>query len=351
MSGGVLPPARVRRAEIEDLPAIERLFAATLDADRPPERWRWRYRSPDGPPAIQFVLDDGGEVVGHIGMQSIRTWIGGQSGLAMCPGDTVIAQRHRGRGGFGQLVNATMTHIDDHDIRIAFPKEAVSHMAVHQGLGEVVGRVPQWIRWRTPSAMDRGRARPLPPGMGRIVHGLLRQLPRVLRRRSTVLVRRIGDLPGGLEDLVGRSKSFAPFVRVRDERYLRWRWLAQPDRHCDVWEARGDDQQLAGFAVTTTADLPRGKTCRIVDLLAVDQPTTTALLGTIAADADRRDVDVVTFEYADPRPWARRACLAAGFVDRGEGPMFLALRAADRCRSAPAGWPAWYLTFGDTDLV
>jgi hypothetical protein len=198
--------------------------------------------------------------------------------------------------------------------------------------------------------MQRGRVKPLPAAAAAIVHGALHQLPRLQLTRS-VHVERVDDIPSGIDDLVAVSRHYAPFIRIRDERYLRWRWLDQPRCPWELWEARGDDSSLSGFAVATIADLPLGRTGRIVDLLAKDRVTTTALLRRVTSDAESRGADMVTFEYADTRPWSRRACLAAGFVARGQGPTFLELRASDRARAAPKSWDAWYLTFGDTDIV
>lgn len=350
MSDGAGKTWAIRRAAVEDLPAIGDLFREAMDVDRPEDTWLWRYWAPQGPKAAEFVLDDGGDVVGHIGYQSMRMWISGDPGQAMCPGDTMVAVNHRGRGGFGELVQATMAEPQGHDVRIAFPKEHVSRMATHKGVGHVLGTLPQWIRWRTPEAMNRGRAKLLPSGAAAVVHGALRQLPR-LRWPHEPPARRVDDIPTGVDELAEASRHYAAFVRVRDERYLRWRWLDQPRSPWELWEARSAEGRLSGFAVAAVADLPLGRTGRIVDLLAEDAASTASLLRTVASDAERRGAEIVTFEYADARSWSRRACYAAGLVERGQGPIVLELRVSPPAQAAPQGWKAWYLTFGDTDLV
>ena len=91
---------------------------------------------------------------------------------------------------------------------------------------------------------------------------------------------------------------------------------------------------------------------RIVDILAANASATKALLSA-AAERLRRDhaCHVVAFDYLDPRPWARRACFAAGFLRRAS--VIQAVAAGTKRWSHPvADDPAnWYLTRADTDLA
>ena len=345
---------RLRRGVRDDLPALAAMFHEAFEVDRSPESWLWRYWHPDGPEATHLVLEDEGVVVAHLGHQVHRMWVHGEPGSALYPGDTMVVPSHRGRGAFGTLVRATFDELDRVDLRVAFPKDHVSPMATNQGAGQPLGRLPQWVRWRTPAAMTSSRGS-LPPAAATAIHRSLALAARAARLPLDVrrpIVERVEDLPADIDALAEASRNYAPFLRVRDERYLRWRWLDNPRGDWAVWTVRGSPgKALGGIAIAGVADLELGRTGRIVDLLAVDAASTTALLTAIAADAERQGADVVTFEYVDPRRWSRWACLAAGFLPRGVGPIVLELRTSDRARQGPSGFAAWYATFGDTDLV
>ena len=300
-----------------------------------------------------IVVPSADGVVGHLAHWKFRTWVRGEEGLILRPGDTVVAEAFRGRGLLRTLTVASMPDLADCDLRVAFPRAWVGAAASHYGAGEVLGLLPQWVRWTTEAALARSMPRAALRGTARVA------LPAV-RRAGVRARRRIGpgaidvvplELGADVDDLARASKSFAPFVRIRDSAYLRWRWFQQPMATWTLHGVRRSDGSLPGWSVSGVVETPHGPEGVVADVLAEDERTLAALLRHAASALESEGCGLVTFGYHDPRPWAARACRAAGFLPRGEGPTVMARRVSDEAQVEPPGWEPWYFTMGDSDLL
>jgi hypothetical protein len=340
-----------------DRAAIRDLFLAAFGPYRTTAEWDWRY-SPDGSRWQSLVLrgDDGG-VAGHIGWALFPSWIDGGPGVAATGGDTMVAEAARGQRAMQRLIEAkvALVRAKGADVRVTFPREGLGPRVASYGGGELVGDLPQWVRWCHGRALraSAGSHQPVVvPAVAAAYVATTRAVARLAAEAPATHTVAPLDLDDpGVAELVRRSAGYAAIVRVRDADYLRWRW-AQPPGRWSAWGARDRSGRLTGLAVAgLESDDGHGTIGRIVDFLADDRATTTALLHGTAAALEAGGADLVTFDYNDPRPWSRRACYLAGFAPRGRGPSTVVVTLSARAEGLPTGWRGWYLTFGDTDLA
>jgi hypothetical protein len=323
-----IEPLRVRDYEPGDDHAIAELFRICFGRDRPVEEWRWRFVEAPAARVDLGVLCAGDRVVGHVARAGFVTFVDGRRGLCRQTGDAMVHPGYRGRDGLKRLTQSG-SHLP-YDLRLHTPNAA--SIAVSRALGRprFEASIPQWVRWQ--------------PAVVRPVLALLR--PRRLRPEPI-------DDPGPQVDaLAEASASFAPCIRVRDARYLRWRWLDQPGTDWQLRSLPDPDSGVRGlvaFGIDPRHDLPRRG--RIVDLLARDEAATVALLAAAAHELGRAGCTHVAFDYHDPRPWSRRACYRAGFVRRGHGPVVRGAAQEEWTRPWADRFESWYLTRGDTDLA
>jgi Acetyltransferase (GNAT) domain len=320
-------PLRVRSYRPGDEHAIAELFRSCFGRDRPLAEWRWRFV--DGPAAAQLiVLCDGDRIVGSLSRSGFATFVDTKRALCLQSGDAMVHPEYRGCDGLALMMETARSR--SFDLSLYAPTEVSARVARRKYSSRFESSpMPQWVRWR--------------PDLVRPLLAVLR--PRRLRPQP------LSDPGPEVDALAEASALFAPCIRVRDARYLRWRWLDQPGTDWRVW-AVGDlaagTGGIVAFGVDPRHDPPeRG---RIVDLLARDEPTTVALLVAAADELGRAGCKHVALDYHDPRRWSRRACYRAGFIRRGQGPLMRGGAMQEWTRPWGDHFESWYLTRGDTDL-
>ena len=323
------PPLTVRPFEPGDEHAINDLFARTFGRKRSLEEWRWRFEEAPIARRDISVLCFDGRVVGHVGRVGYPTFVNGRRAVCRVSGDMMVDPDFRGRGGFGLLLEDGADQ--PYDVRLHSPNEVARFLWSRMALSRPSLTMTQWVRWQPPILAPLWRFR--------------RRWARDLR------VELLTDPGEEVDEMAEASALWAPVIRVRDARYLRWRWLDQPGTDWRLLAARSADGRLRGvvaYGVDPWAEAPTG---RIVDLLAGDRATTTALLAASADALARRRLTRVAFAYEDPRPWSARACVTAGFIRRGTGPDVAGACWSDCTRPAADTPSDWYLPLGDTDLA
>lgn len=342
----------VRLARPGDEPAIEALFREVF-GDRSSEIWRWRYGQAPGGPPFCVVFETDGQVVGQrISALHVAT-LDGRPLVVGIGGDAMVHPDHRGRSGLRRM-RAVVTEHAPFELRLSFPTDQVVH-AAHEKAPEVVGRLPQWVRFLQPGAVTASRPgvpRPIAAAVPRIsaaVGGTAGVIGRVGRR-----VEEVRSFDERFDRLADRAAGWARAVRRRDAAYLRHRWIDRPDGPRPVFAATDRRGDLRGFVVLADdrragarLGVPVG---RVVDLLADDAATTVALLAEASSRLRRAGAAIALLDLQDSRPWVGRALRLAGFLQRGAGVNVSALPNACFAGEQPVLPGEWYLTYGDTDL-
>jgi GNAT superfamily N-acetyltransferase len=320
----------VRLYQPGDEVVLGELFTEAFGYCRSLETWRWRnFGVPGGREPYIRVLVAGGEVVGHSATVYFRTFVAGEIVTLAQAGDYMIRPDWRGKGIGTLLREYSQSHPRPHpiDLRMAFPIDKVRDRMAARPRPMDTRMLPQLVRWHPLAVAVRPWWR------------------RGLRFEEV-------SSPGEeFDSLASSSARFVPCIRVRDAAYVQWRWLDNPGGSWTLWAARRRDGSLAGWVVGGHHHDDPPDRWRIVDLLAGDFATTRRLLGFAGARLRAGGASVVTLELLDPRPWMRRACLAAGFLDRGVGPNITLRTVRPDLESTGGRLENWYLTFGDTDLV
>ena len=341
----------VREYQPGDEVGLERLFAAVFDSHRPIESWRWWYFGLPSAPSFVRVLIVESEVAGHLGKVDFPTFLGGRLGVVALSSDLAVHPDHQGQN-LRLMLPAFGDGDSGYEVKMSFPTDRMVGRTARRDPDAVLpGRMTQWARWHTATAVAASRGRPIPGLLRRLIDLALHLLGPVFDRTAARLAIENEEHPGAeFDSLAAASASFATCIRRRDAAYVQWRWLDNPTGAWTVWTARHDGE-LVGWAVAGRRHGDPSGTGRIVDLLAPDARTLRRLLAFSAARLRDEGCDIVTFELVDPRRWARRACFTAGFLPRGIGPNIALRKMKPEMRAIAGRGDAWYLTMGDTDLV
>jgi hypothetical protein len=326
-----------------DEAAILELFAATFGKQRDLAAWRWQFaHGPEGPAQIHLLEHDG-VLAGHLAHMPFALWVDGRR-LRLAQGcDTMVGAAFRRRGGMRTLVEGFLACEHGCDVRTSYPNRLAVDLMQRYGGGKLLGRLPKWVRLLGASP-ELGPA----GGLAGLLGALFARL--VAPRTPPLPVVPLAALGSELDALAHESASFARCLRVRDAAYMQWRWRDRPGA---AWTLSGvrDGARLRGFAVFGTVGAPADRRGRIVDVLAADPAALRSLLVDAVARLAAAGCRRVVCELQDPRPWARRQLLRAGFLRlRGDIPIICRALSA-RAGAAPERLDNWLMTRGDTDHV
>lgn len=341
----------VRLARPGEQDQIDELFEVVFGRRRPRDEWVWRYEQAPGGPPLVIVLEKDGRIVGHRVSAIHSALLDGSPISIGVAADAMVHPDHRGHAGLRRMVDYLAEH-GEYDFRIVFPTDAGAS-AVRSRHPERVGVLPQWVRWLTVRGIIASR-----PGTSAVVAttvvGLQRRIAAAGRRAGgRMAVSPLEALGDEVDGLARRCSRAARAIRVRDARYLRWRWQQHVDGPrllIGARDRRGELGALATVALDEPASERLGASVhRIVDIVS-DRPTAQLAAVAGAVDAARAEgADVVLFDYQDRRRWARWTCRLSGFAARGEG-VNVVIHPLSSWPDPPLLPGDWYLTYGDTDL-
>ena len=336
----------VRRYRLGDEDALVEMYGSIFpEESRTLDDWWWCFRQgPEGPADIR-VLESEGRVVGAITHVPGAVWIEGRRRRLAIGCDLMIQPEFRGQGGSRQLVNAFLAATHGFDVNFGQVSAGSSHVMGRYAGTVTMGRVENWVRFRSRGVAQASPIRSIATGAERLYGATLS------RPRPSVRVEDLALPCPDVDDLARQSADFAPCIRVRDSAYLRWHWLDQPDGMWRVRAARGADGGLCGFAVSgwrleSSSGHRHGV---IADLLAPDAETTRALLLDAWWALVRAGCHKVSCVYRDPRPWSRHAMFRSGFRPV-PGPLVGCGPLSSAAGSEILRLESWYLTYGDTDI-
>lgn len=346
---------RVRPFRPGDEVALCELFERVFSEKRSLEWWRWQWdRSPSRERVIQVIEKDG-EIMAHVGVFTVHGYFDGRPVRVAYASDFMVDPRLQVSTLGLSVARAAYDGIDGRGWATIGVGGRRYPAAVLQLFGAThAGSLPRFVRPLSAKGIEAGLGKALPAWLRLLANAAVRTWSALVRLfRPRMHVGPLGDPGAELDRLARESASYARWIRLRDSAYVHWRWLEQPQRSWQLRGAWSSEGHLAGYVVfgvdkEVSESTPVG---RIVDILAGDARTVRALLATSCEALAREGCGLVLLDYADVRPWARRACLLSGFVPYGEGPHFTWRPPPGSGIDPSKGLTEWYLTAGDSDFI
>lgn len=320
-----------------------------------PELWRWFFRrNPHGEPLIAAARS-AGTLVGGNALVMRRMARRGEEFPAAQDSYLVTHSGYRRRGIMRRVVTFNWEKADRRGLDLIFIFQAADNASLPGFIrcgGVNLGRVGQRIRVLDAAYLLK---RHLPGGLARLPAGPINAALRLL------------DPPAGggkftLVELIDFDDRFtrlwhevAPALSlacVRDEAWLRYRYLEHPERTYRILGLLAGDR-LIGYAVMEhrPPDARGPARTMLVDSLATAVPGAyRALAGGVIAQARAAGSAAIHGWIAPAAPWFgefRRA----GFIAQKGVHGVLVQRVSPRGRFAsPPELKDWYLAMGDSDL-
>jgi GNAT superfamily N-acetyltransferase len=278
--------------------------------------YRWRFiDNPFGPPMVALAWD-GNTLAGHYSVAPARAQVAGSTVLAAQSMTTMTHPDYRNRGIFTLLATYLYERMAEHGAKVVwgFPNTQ-SHYGFVQKLGwQDVGLVATMTR-------------------------------RISRESSTPNDSNVAEVDVGpwVTSLFETSAGSRSFPSVKDEAYVRWRYVRNPEQTYRYFGKPGE-----ALVVTKDYDTAGGRALELVDSVGGADAvgaTMAALVGW-----------ATTRGYALVRTWASLTDALYPHLERqgfapAEPLAYFGGRALGDFTLPPDGWtlPRWCVTMGNSD--
>lgn len=303
---------------------IKDLYYEVFRKKRSIEQWKWEFmRMPEGPSNISVIEDDG-QIIGHVALIPIRFQYFDKEIIAGKSEDSSLRKEYRGRNLFGKLEHQCFATAAKRGFSISY---SISRTAreVHVKAGYC------------PLKPLQGYFVPLKPV--RVAHeisnalafsaskkALLRPIMELLARRfrtrcrdrtpprADLVIEEIERFDASFDDLWRRFAATQKLITIkRSSKYLNWRFVDKPAHAYRIHVARSGGA-LAGYIITTTVqrkkdfktDLRIGVTS---DFLVLDHDT-----HALASLFDRAVEDWISWNCDCVINWIHRDSLLADMM-------------------------------------
>jgi GNAT superfamily N-acetyltransferase len=329
--------------------AFLRLFPGD-EADKSSERLRWRYNDgPHGPGRIAIARDrdNGGRIVGLIGLIALRLRTGKNAMISFQAVDVVVDPDYRGKGVFAGMGQVAL------DGAAAMGKQLVWGFPNENAAPAWFGRFG-WTRFGTVPFMIRPLRsgyflRRLSERMGRLDVPLAAS-----RSRSDEDVREVTELGPEFDRLWRNFRLYGPAVD-RDARWLRWRLFDRPESRYRVVVTADGDQQIDAMVASVILQRHGGRICYIMEAMGDDTARLARLIRHEVSLAAGKGADAALC-WCQPKSPNRRSYRRAGFLPlpdrlRPVTMHFGAKPLPDGIASDIADGASWYLSYLDSDTI
>lgn len=278
-----MPEPVLRRGTREDADGICALLRRAFP-DNPKGRREvldWQYwDNPFGEPVV-WVWQDGDRVVGHYTVVPYPARVGGRPARLGIGIDAAVDPAHQGRQLFGPLARSMYDDALASGVAavVCYPNDNSVRGIARQGWTEL-GQLRTHL---LPLRADWYARRTGAPAA--LLRPLVRLAGRRARDRRDHDCREVTgeDLLAGADGLWQQSADATVNGVVRDAAWLRWRYLERPGRSpYRCWTAHRSGE-LRALAVTTEREQQGAPFTYLMELLAVDPESASALVARVAA--------------------------------------------------------------------
>lgn len=322
----------IRNIGPDDAVAVLTLFTAVFEQQIPPAWFAWKY-GPGRGEAVGMWDEDGRLVAHYAGIPRLLAWQGKPvPGLQI--GDVMVIAGMRGimtrKGPFQQVCSlffARRVGVDQpYRIAFGFPNERALKLGTTLGLYRDAGIIKQ-LRWSA-------RRASLPLWLSRSALDALDESGRGTDQQVQAVWQAM-------------RRDFQDFVLgVRDADYVRWRFIARPDRQYRLLVLR---KRLTGATLAIVVMRLAGDGAELLDVIGPRKAFPAAV--SAARDEAARFGATSLSAWASPAAAAVFRSAAGGEMEELPSGAFLALARPEDYSAEETAATRWWWMGGDTDFL
>ena len=340
--------------DLERILSLRKLVFGGFEEDKlRPDFWKWEFMDgPDGK-AFIYIAEDEGRLAGHFADIPHRFSVHGETSLGTLSLDLMVHPDYRRRGLFAEMGRYAAQRVKEGNgiFMTAFPirKETIAGLLK---IGwEPVGDLPVLVYPLQFSGIINRYLHfsPLSLLLGGMTRGIYSLLWGRKKEGITgeIKLEEVTELDEEFDRFWEKASNSYPVLGVRDRTFLSWRYLKNPVRTYTFYRAM-DNGEMVGYLILRKMDLLNFNSAVIVDLLALNEKPLISLLEKGIEHGRKWGADLLGCMLPRSHPYYKQL-RALGFLPSPKRFLFMVYR-LDR-EKVPLASEAWYVNWGDTDVI
>lgn len=340
--------------DLEGILSLRKIVFGEMEIDRlDPRFWEWEFmEGPDGK-ALIYVIEDGDKIIAHFSDLPRRFSVHGEVISGTLSLDLMVHPDYRRKGIFIALGRYAAERVrNEHALFMtAYPiREQTIDGLKKIGWREVVelpvlvypirfqGIVNRYLHFMPLSFLIGGAVR----FFYLFFFGWRRK-----KEVEGIEIEEVVRLDEDFDHFWQRARSLYPMMGVRNQNFLKWRYLQHPTRTYSVYRAR-KGKEMVGYIVLRKVDLLKFSSAVIVDLLALDEETVSALANKGIEFSRQEGINLLGFMVPKSHPYYRDL-KRMGFLPSLKTFLFMIYPQGEEKRLLSAD--GWYVNWGDADVI
>jgi GNAT superfamily N-acetyltransferase len=348
---------KVREGDEKDLNGILSLRRAVfgeMEEDKLDERfWRWEFQEGPEGKAFIYIVEDENRIIGHFADIPRRFSVQGEVALGTLSLDLMVHPDYWRKGIFEAMgkYGAQRVKQENGNFLTAFPiRSETIHGLKKIGWKEVVKLPVLVYPIRFSGIINRYLRFPhlslLLGGVTRFFYLLFFGWKKK-KGMEEVAIEKVSSLDDLFDDFWQKVYSLHPIVGVRNRNYLTWRYLQHPTRNYTIYRAKKSGE-MKGYIVLRKIELLNFNSTVIVDLLALDEATLTALVEKGIEHSRQEGVDLLGFMVPSGHLYYK-ILRGMGFLPSLKTFLFMIYPLSGR--EIFLSPEKWYVNWGDSDVI
>jgi len=340
--------------DLEGIFSLRRIAFGEGEEEKLDEKfWRWEFKGgPDGRAWI-YLVEDEDKIIGHFADIPRRFSVQGEIVLGTLSLDLMVHPDYWRRGIFAALGSYGIQRVkQEHGVFLtAYPiRVETIHGLKKLGWQEIVdlpvlvypisfsGILNRYLHFR-PLSLLLG-------GAGKVFYFLLFGLKKK-KGPEGIGIEEVEELDDQFDLFWEKAIFLSPIMGVRDRSFLKWRYLQHPTRNYTIFRGKRRGE-TTGYIILRKVDLLKFNSAVIVDLLALDEETLTALVKRGIEYSQKEGADLLGFMVPQNHLYYK-ALKGMGFLPSPKTFQFMVYSHSDR--EIFLSPEKWYVNWGDTDVL
>jgi GNAT superfamily N-acetyltransferase len=318
-----------------------------------PRFWRWEFIDGPAGKAFIYIVEDQNEIIGHFADIPRRFSVQGEAVLGTLSLDLMVHPDYWRKGIFEAMgrYGAEKVKQENGVFLTAFPIRLETILGLKKIGWKELAKLPVLvypIRFRG----ILNRYVHFPP-LGLLLGGIVRFFYFLLyglkmrKEKGGIEIDQVGSLDELFDDFWQKASVLHPVIGIRNRDYLNWRYLQHPTRNYVIYRAKKRGE-MRGYIVLRKVDLLKFNSAVIVDLLALDEETLSALVEEGIQHSQQEKADLLGFMVPQDHLYGK-VLRRKGFLPSLKTFLFMIYPHPDK--GIFLSPEKWYVNWGDTDVI
>lgn len=340
--------------DLEGIFSLRKIAFGETEEDKLDEKfWRWEYeKGPDGRAWI-YIVEDENKIIGHFA--DIPRWfsVQGKIVLGTLSLELMVHPDYWRKGIFSAMGRYGIQRVKQENglFLTAYPIRLETIYGLKKiGWKEVVKLPVLVYPIRFSGILNRYlHFSPLSLLIGGVIRFFYFLLCGLKRRKEIdgMEIEEVGLFDDPFDSFWQKVLSLYPIMGIRNRNYLTWRYRQHPTRNYTIYRAIKNGE-MRGYIVLRKVELLNFNSAVIVDLLALDEITLTALVEKGIQHSRQEGADLLGFMVPKGHPYDK-ILRRRGFLPSPKTFQFMVYPHSNR--EIFLSPEKWYVNWGDTDVI